>query len=138
MPPKADQVLPKREASLFKDVMRLYETKSYKKGLKAADQILKKNPSHGETLAMRGLILRYMDRKDEAVENIKKGLMHNMMSHVCWHVYGLVHRADRNYMEAIKCYKQGEEAKKTSTHTTHLRANPPQPSPTQPPPQPSA
>ncbi|GMH70785.1 hypothetical protein TrST_g2608 [Triparma strigata] len=106
MPPKADQVLPKREASLFKDVMRLYETKSYKKGLKAADQILKKNPSHGETLAMRGLILRYMDRKDEAVENIKKGLMHNMMSHVCWHVYGLVHRADRNYMEAIKCYKQ--------------------------------
>jgi peptide alpha-N-acetyltransferase len=27
-------------------------------------------------------------------------------SHVCWHVYGLLHRADRNYNEAIKAYKQ--------------------------------
>lgn len=27
-------------------------------------------------------------------------------SHVCWHVYGLLHRADRNYPEAIKAYKQ--------------------------------
>jgi len=25
---------------------------------------------------------------------------------VCWHVYGLLHRADRNYNEAIKAYKQ--------------------------------
>ncbi|GMH62767.1 hypothetical protein TL16_g03552 [Triparma laevis f. inornata] len=106
MPPKPSQTLPKRESSLFKDVMHLYEKKSYKKGLKTTDQILKKHPSHGETLAMRGLILRYLDRKDEAIENIKKGLMNNMMSHVCWHVYGLVHRADRNYVEAIKCYKQ--------------------------------
>lgn len=27
-------------------------------------------------------------------------------SHVCWHVYGLLHRSDRNYIEAIKAYKQ--------------------------------
>ena len=25
-------------------------------------------------------------------------------SHVCWHVYGLLHRSERNYAEAIKCY----------------------------------
>ena len=25
---------------------------------------------------------------------------------MCWHVYGLLHRADRNYNEAIKAYKQ--------------------------------
>lgn len=25
---------------------------------------------------------------------------------MCWHVYGLLHRADRNYAEAIKAYKQ--------------------------------
>jgi N-alpha-acetyltransferase 15/16, NatA auxiliary subunit len=29
-----------------------------------------------------------------------------LRSHVCWHVYGLLHRADRNYGEAIKAYKQ--------------------------------
>jgi peptide alpha-N-acetyltransferase len=27
-------------------------------------------------------------------------------SHVCWHVYGLLHRSDRDYNEAIKAYKQ--------------------------------
>jgi N-alpha-acetyltransferase 15/16, NatA auxiliary subunit len=31
-------------------------------------------------------------------------IMHR--SHVCWHVYGLLHRSDRNYNEAIKAYKQ--------------------------------
>jgi N-alpha-acetyltransferase 15/16, NatA auxiliary subunit len=30
----------------------------------------------------------------------------SLRSHVCWHVYGLLHRADRNYGEAIKAYKQ--------------------------------
>ena len=25
-------------------------------------------------------------------------------SHVCWHVYGLLHRSERNYAEAIKSY----------------------------------
>ena len=62
-PSKPSQTLGKREASLFKDLMKYYETKSYKKGLKAADQILKKNGDHGETLAMRGLVLNCMDKK---------------------------------------------------------------------------
>jgi hypothetical protein len=33
--------------------VKLYETKQYKKAIKAADQILKKFPDHGETLAMK-------------------------------------------------------------------------------------
>lgn len=28
-----------------------------------------------------------------------------MKSHICWHVYGLLYRADKNYDEAIKAYK---------------------------------
>ena len=34
--------------------MKHYETKQYKKGLKAADLVLKKFPEHGETIAMKG------------------------------------------------------------------------------------
>lgn len=82
-----------------------YETKQYKKGLKAADAVLKKHPEHGETLAMRGLILNCMDRKAEAYEYVKKGLSKDIRSHVCWHVFGLVHRSDRDYKEAVKCYR---------------------------------
>ncbi|KAF3522933.1 hypothetical protein F2Q69_00051932 [Brassica cretica] len=40
--------LPTKEANLFKLIVKSYETKQYKKGLKAADAILKKFPSHGD------------------------------------------------------------------------------------------
>lgn len=33
-------------------------------------------------------------------------VFYSYRSHVCWHVYGLLHRSDRNYNEAIKAYKQ--------------------------------
>ncbi|KAI2513134.1 NMDA receptor-regulated protein 1 [Fragilaria crotonensis] len=100
--------LPKKEGDLFKALVKQYESKQYKKAIKAADTILKKFPNHGETLAMKGLTVYYSssDRKEEAHQFVKLGLRNDMRSHVCWHVYGLLHRADRNYLEAIKAYKQ--------------------------------
>lgn len=126
--PQAGQgiALPKRENDLFKTVVKQYEAKQYKKGLKAADAILKRFPKHGETLCMKGLILHHHNtssksnseeiitsedeptkkRKAEAITLVKMGLMQDMRSHVCWHVYGLLYRSERNYAEAIKAYKQ--------------------------------
>lgn len=83
-----NQPLPAKEAGLFRQVVKFYETKQYKKAVKAADQILKKFPEHGETLAMKGLTLNYMDKKEEAYELVRKGLKCDLKSHVCWHVYG--------------------------------------------------
>ncbi|KAL8098992.1 N-terminal acetyltransferase A complex auxiliary subunit NAA15-like isoform X2 [Apium graveolens] len=97
--------LPPKEANLFKLIVKSYETKQYKKGLKAADSILKKFPNHGETLSMKGLTLNCMDRKSEAYDLVRLGLKNDLKSHVCWHVYGLLYRSDRNYREAIKCYR---------------------------------
>mmetsp|Transcript_21228 Transcript_21228/g.50279 ORF Transcript_21228/g.50279 Transcript_21228/m.50279 type:complete len:845 (-) Transcript_21228:22-2556(-) len=100
------QTLPQKEAAVFKTIVKMYEGKQYKKGLKAAESILKKFPDHGETLAMKGLTLNCVDKKKEAYEYVRQGLKKNMMSHVTWHVYGLLYRSDREYKEAIKCYKQ--------------------------------
>ncbi|GAQ88611.1 N-terminal acetyltransferase [Klebsormidium nitens] len=97
--------LPPKENNLFKLVVKSYETKQYKKGLKAADQVLKKFPEHGETLAMKGLTLNCLERKEEAYDYVRRGLKNDLKSHVCWHVYGLLYRADRNYREAAKCYR---------------------------------
>ncbi|TKY48130.1 N-alpha-acetyltransferase 15, NatA auxiliary subunit [Spatholobus suberectus] len=97
--------LPPKEANLFKLIVKSYETKQYKKGLKAADAILKKFPDHGETLSMKGLTLNCTDRKSEAYELVRQGLKNDLKSHVCWHVYGLLYRSDREYREAIKCYR---------------------------------
>ncbi|KAK9837789.1 hypothetical protein WJX74_005116 [Apatococcus lobatus] len=105
MASKDPQQLPAKDASTFRTVVKCYETKQYKKGIKAADQILKKFPEHGETLAMKGLILNCLEKKAEAFELVRKGLKVHLKSYVCWHVYGLLYRADNNYDEAIKCYK---------------------------------
>jgi tetratricopeptide (TPR) repeat protein len=85
------QVLPAKEGSLFRQVVKYYETKQYKKALKAADAVLKKFPEHGETLSMKGLILNSQEgsgRKEEAYELARRGIKNNLKSHVTWHVYG--------------------------------------------------
>lgn len=99
--------LPQKENTLFKRILKCYEQKQYKNGLKFCKQILS-NPKfseHGETLAMKGLTLNYLGRKDEAYDYVKRGLKNDLRSHVCWHVYGLLQRADHKYDEAIKCYR---------------------------------
>ncbi|GJJ69727.1 N-alpha-acetyltransferase 15/16, NatA auxiliary subunit [Entomortierella parvispora] len=98
--------LPQKEANLFKQILKCYENKQYKKGFKGAEQILKKFPEHGETLALKGLFCNHLDKKEEAYEFVKKGLRHDLKSHICWHVFGLLYRSDKNYEEALKCYSQ--------------------------------
>ncbi|KAJ8099188.1 NMDA receptor-regulated protein 1-domain-containing protein [Lipomyces tetrasporus] len=101
--PKA-RYLPPKEAGSFRQILQLYETRQYKKALKVADTILKKFPDHGETLAMKGLILCFSEKKEEGHELIKKGLRNDLTSFICWHVYGLFYRSERNFEEAAKCY----------------------------------
>jgi tetratricopeptide (TPR) repeat protein len=78
---------------------------NYLTGIKAAEQILKKNPKHGDTLAMKALIMNSQGKTDEAFTLAKVALQNDMKSHVCWHVYGLLYRAVKNFEEAIKAYK---------------------------------
>jgi N-alpha-acetyltransferase 15/16, NatA auxiliary subunit len=99
------QPLSTKENSLFRQVIRNYEDKQYKRGLKAAEQILKKNPKHGDTMAMKALILNQQGKTDEAFALGKEALMADMKSHICWHVYGLLYRSQKNFEEAIKAYK---------------------------------
>jgi N-alpha-acetyltransferase 15/16, NatA auxiliary subunit len=86
--PAPNQVLPTKEAALFRQIVKLYESKQYKKAVKTADQVLKKFSNHGETLAMKGLALGSMEKKEEAYDLARRGLKADLKSHVCWHVYG--------------------------------------------------
>ncbi|KAJ7135988.1 NMDA receptor-regulated protein 1-domain-containing protein [Mycena epipterygia] len=102
----AKRVLPPKESTLFKELLTLYETRQLKKGLKTADQILKKFPEHGETTCMKGLVLTHMGRREEGIQLVKQGVRLDLTSHICWHVYGLIHKGEKNYEEALKCYTQ--------------------------------
>ncbi|KAG8970736.1 hypothetical protein FRC03_004118 [Tulasnella sp. 419] len=105
-PAAAKRALPTKENALFKSLLQLYETRQYKRAQKIADQILKKVPEHGETTSMKGLVLYNLHKKEEGLELVKKGVLLDLTSHICWHVLGIVHKADRNYEEALKCYLQ--------------------------------
>ncbi|KAL9588617.1 MAG: hypothetical protein Q9203_002582 [Teloschistes exilis] len=94
-----------KERTLFQGLVKHYETKQYKKGLKAAEQILRKHPTHGDTQAMKALIFNAQGKEEEAFELCKVALKNAMKSHVCWHVYGLLWKSIKNYEEAIKAYK---------------------------------
>lgn len=63
---------------------------------------------------MKGLILNSMGKKAEAFEYVKRGLKNDVRSHVCWHVFGLLQKADHKYEEAIKCYRNALRLKKDS------------------------
>ena len=60
---------------------------------------------NAETLAMKGLTLNCLGRKEEAYDFVRRGLRNDLRSHVCWHVFGLLQRSDKKYDEAIKCYR---------------------------------
>jgi tetratricopeptide (TPR) repeat protein len=54
---------------------------------------------------MKALIMNSQGKTDEAFTLAKVALQCDMKSHVCWHVYGLLYRAIKNFEEAIKAYK---------------------------------
>lgn len=54
---------------------------------------------------MKALIINSQGHTDEAFSLAKVALTHDMKSHICWHVYGLLYRSVKNFEEAIKAYK---------------------------------
>lgn len=66
---------------------------------------MRKNPNHADTQAMKALIISNQGLQKEAFALAKVALNNNMKSHVCWHVYGLLYRAEKNFDESIKAYK---------------------------------
>jgi tetratricopeptide (TPR) repeat protein len=101
-----NRILAPKDASNFRASLKLYESKQYKKALKGVEAVLKKNPDHGESLSLKGLVLYFMGKKDEGYEFVKKGLANDITSYVCWHIHGLYHRQEKNYEEATKCYSR--------------------------------
>ena len=103
--------LPKREGDAFNAALIEYENRRFKEALTSIEKILKKFPNHGETLCMKGLVVRHHvepmmkkkkdwknteeERRMRAHDLVSRGVKNHVGSHVRWHVYGLLHKADR-------------------------------------------
>ena len=55
---------------------------------------------------MKGLVLAHMGRREEGIDLVKKGVRFDLTSHICWHVFGLIQKGEKNYEEALKSYTQ--------------------------------
>jgi len=108
MDTRGQVVLQPKEAAAFKKLVKCWEEKQWKVGLRLAKQILgcRGCGDHGETVSMRGLILLGLGRRVEAMEEVKRGLKNNLKSPLCWHAFGLLNRAERRFEEAIKSFRQ--------------------------------
>lgn len=100
--------LPAKEAVVFRKLVICWEEKQWKVGLQLAKKILgtKGCQEHGETLAMRGLLLLGVGRREEAMVEVRRGLRAGIQSSRCWHAFGLLCRAERKFVEAISSFKQ--------------------------------
>jgi tetratricopeptide (TPR) repeat protein len=55
---------------------------------------------------MKGLVLTHMGRREEGKDLVKQGMRLDLTSHICWHVFGLIQKGEKNYEEALKSYTQ--------------------------------
>ena len=74
---------------------------------------------------MKGLVLSQLKRVDEAHALVKRGLSFNLNSHVCWHVSGLLYRAEQAYDQAIKCRHTLTVHLCRSSHRSTAHSSPP-------------
>jgi hypothetical protein len=55
---------------------------------------------------MKGLVLTHMGKREDGIDLVKKGMRFDLTSHICWHVFGLIQKGEKNYEEALKSYTQ--------------------------------
>lgn len=90
-----------------------------------------RSPRFTETLCMKGLILTHLGKREEGIELVKKGIRFDLTSHICWHVFGLIQKGEKNYEEALKSYTLalkydkvcGELVSQSRTLTTHRKTS---------------
>lgn len=108
-----DRVLPNKEAGLFRQLLQAYELKQHKQGIKTADQILKKLPNHGETLAIKALVIHSslphnhptatsQPKGEESERLVAAALRKDPYSHITHHVNSIILRANKDFTGAAE------------------------------------
>lgn len=99
---KAFPIFSSKEDSNFKEALKLYDGKQYKKALKLVETNLKKNSNHAESLALKGCINYHLDNKLEAEPYILKAIAKSPNNYLVNHLAGIYYRTVENYVEGAK------------------------------------
>eukprot|EP01088_Endostelium_zonatum_P001020 TRINITY_DN1129_c0_g1_i1.p1 TRINITY_DN1129_c0_g1~~TRINITY_DN1129_c0_g1_i1.p1 ORF type:complete len:858 (-),score=231.64 TRINITY_DN1129_c0_g1_i1:47-2620(-) len=113
----SSQTLGKPEQKHFETLYRSIEQKRWAEGLKNVNKVLKVSPDHGESLAVKALLIRMKDFasadvKKTSYELVNLGIRKDIRSYLCWHIYALLLRADREYEKALSAFRQAVKDRK--------------------------
>lgn len=98
--------LSKSDASKLRALYALHDEKQYKKGIKAADELLSRHPGLCDALAVKGLMQHAIGEKSAAYGTVRVAISSDVKSSTAWHAFGMLYRSDRQYGEAFKSYKR--------------------------------
>ncbi|CAD8193670.1 unnamed protein product [Paramecium octaurelia] len=113
----------------FKSLMKLLEAKDYKKGLKNSEKLLEQVPDNQEVVSLKAIFMYYTEEREAGLALAYQAVLKNLASDFCWHIYGLIQKAEKNYIQAVKCFIQainkGEEnlqlIRDTANLSIHIR-----------------
>ncbi|ELP90698.1 hypothetical protein EIN_024070 [Entamoeba invadens IP1] len=97
----------RHQSNLFSDACKDYERKDYNGALLKCEKILSSLPENGEALSMKNLA-KYFKREQsgaDTMKGIKNALKNNLRSPTIWHLYGIVAREQKDYVESLKAFK---------------------------------
>jgi tetratricopeptide (TPR) repeat protein len=103
-------ILPSHFKQILSKGQKMLDRKDYKIALKNFEQILKKYPTHGETLTLKGVVLMNQadgdeNKKNESLAMIKQGLKFDESCLASWKWYGQMLKYMKKYDEAIPCFE---------------------------------
>lgn len=102
-------ILISKEDVNFREALKLYDGKQYKKALKLVEQTLKKNSNHAELLALKGCINHHTGHPADAEPYILKATAKSGTNYLVCHLAGIYYRAVENYSEAAKWLKAAND-----------------------------
>ncbi|EGG18821.1 tetratricopeptide-like helical domain-containing protein [Cavenderia fasciculata] len=103
-----------KDTNTLKTLSKLFDERKYKKAIKQADAFLKIHPTNVDALCFRTLTLYGLNLKEEAHAAGKQVVRDNMSSFTAWHTLGFLHRNDKNFPEALKCFRTAHRNNKES------------------------
>jgi peptide alpha-N-acetyltransferase len=106
---KGMPIFSSKEDGNFREALKLYDAKQYKKALKLVDANLKKNGNHAESLALKGCISFHVGHKEDAEPYILKAISKAPSNYLVNHLAGTYYRSVENYIEAAKWLKEAND-----------------------------
>lgn len=103
---KGQPIIASKEDGSFREALKIYESKQYKKSLKLTEAILKKNSNYADAYALKALLLHFLNEPVESEIYVEKAIAKNPDSPIINHILGILRRNQLNYVDAAVFFKK--------------------------------